>query len=53
MKNIIAISLLLVIATSTMTNEENVLQLLFELKHNAELELEGLDLAWQRRIADK
>ncbi|CAK74705.1 unnamed protein product (macronuclear) [Paramecium tetraurelia] len=35
------------------SSEENVLQLLAELKHNAELELEGLELAWQRRIGEK
>ncbi|CAD8166873.1 unnamed protein product [Paramecium pentaurelia] len=46
------LALVLTMALST-SSEENVLQLLAELKHNAELELEGLELAWQRRIGEK
>ncbi|CAD8161086.1 unnamed protein product [Paramecium octaurelia] len=48
----VLLALVLAVALGT-SSEENVLQLLAELKHNAELELEGLELAWQRRIAEK
>lgn len=48
----VLLATVLVLALST-SSEESVLQLLGELKHNAELELEGLELAWQRRIAEK
>ncbi|CAD8075342.1 unnamed protein product [Paramecium sonneborni] len=48
----VILALVLAIAVGT-SSEENVLQLLAELKHNAELELEGLELAWQRRIGEK
>jgi hypothetical protein len=48
----VLLATVLILALST-SSEESVLQLLGELKHNAELELEGLELAWQRRIAEK
>ncbi|CAD8164763.1 unnamed protein product [Paramecium pentaurelia] len=48
----VLLALVLAMALGT-SSEENVLQLLAELKHNAELELEGLELAWQRRIGEK
>lgn len=47
------VATLLLVTIAAQSSEDNVLQLLADLKRNAELEVEGIDLAWQRRLGEK
>lgn len=47
------VATLLLATIAAQSSEDNVLQLLADLKRNAELEVEGIDLAWQRRLGEK